>query len=138
MLIAGFLILTMAEKEKLRLDKYLWAVRLFKTRSQAAAACDTGKIKFNGQQAKAAKQVNIGEEYEVKTEAKRWRIRVSGLLHNRVAYSEATKYYIDITPAEEIERLQYQAASFHTGKRLSKIGRPTKKQRRDIDNFLDD
>jgi ribosome-associated heat shock protein Hsp15 len=126
----------MAEKEKLRLDKYLWAIRLFKTRSQAAAACDTGKVKFNGQQAKAAKHVNEGEEYEVKTEAKRWRIRVSGLLHNRVAYSEAIKYYIDITPAEEIERLQYQAASFHTGKRQSKIGRPTKKQRRDIDGFL--
>ena len=128
----------MAEKEKLRLDKYLWAIRLFKTRSQAATACDTGKVKFNGQQAKAAKQVNIGEEYEVKTEAKRWRIRVSGLLHNRVAYAEAIKYYIDITPAEEIERLQYQASSFHTGKRLSKIGRPTKKQRRDIDDFLDE
>jgi len=126
----------MAEKEKLRLDKYLWAIRLFKTRTQAAAACDTGKVKLNGQQAKAAKQVNIGDEYEVKTEAKRWRIRVSGLLHNRVAFSEAIKYYIDITPAEEIERLQYQATSFHTGKRLSKIGRPTKKQRRDIDNFL--
>jgi len=125
----------MAEKEKLRLDKYLWTIRLFKTRSQAAAACDTGKVKFNGQQAKAAKQVNVGEEYEVKTEAKRWRIRVTGLLHNRVAYAEAIKYYIDITPAEEIERLQYQAASFHTGKRLSKIGRPTKKQRRDIDEF---
>ena len=126
----------MAEKEKLRLDKYLWAIRLFKTRSQAAAACDTGKVKFNGQQAKAAKHVNIDEEYEIKTEAKRWKIRVSGLLHNRVAYSEAVKYYIDVTPAEEIERLQYQAASFHTGKRLSKIGRPTKKQRRDIDEFL--
>jgi len=125
----------MAEKEKLRLDKYLWTIRLFKTRSQAAAACDTGKVKFNGQQAKAAKQVNVGEEYEVKTEAKRWRIRVTRLLHNRVAYAEAIKYYIDITPAEEIERLQYQAASFHTGKRLSKIGRPTKKQRRDIDEF---
>jgi len=128
----------MAEKEKLRLDKYLWAIRLFKTRSQAAASCDSGKVKFNGQQAKAAKQVNIGEEYEVKTEAKRWRIRVSGLLHNRVAYSEAVKYYIDITPAEEIERLQFQASSFHTGKRQSKIGRPTKKQRRDIDEFLGD
>jgi ribosome-associated heat shock protein Hsp15 len=128
----------MAEKEKLRLDKYLWAIRLFKTRTQAAAACDTGKVKFNGQQAKAAKHVNIGEEYEVKTEAKRWRIRVNGLLYNRVVYNEAIKYYIDITPAEEIERLQYQAASFHTGKRLSKIGRPTKKQRRDIDNFLDE
>lgn len=126
----------MAVKEKLRLDKYLWAIRLFKTRTQAAAACDTGKVKFNGHQAKAAKHVNVAEEYEVKTEAKRWRIRVTGLLHNRVAYSEAIKYYIDITPAEEIERLQYQAASFHTGKRLSKIGRPTKKQRRDIDDFL--
>lgn len=126
----------MAAKEKLRLDKYLWAIRLFKTRTQAAGACDSGKVKFNGLQAKAAKHVNIGEEYEIKTEAKRWRIRVSGLLHNRVAYAEAIKFYIDITPAEEIERLQYQAASFHTGKRLSKIGRPTKKQRRDIDDFL--
>jgi len=126
----------MAEKEKLRLDKYLWAIRLFKTRTQAATACDNGKVKFSGQQAKAAKQVNVGEEYEVKTEAKRWRIRVSGLLYKRVAFAEAIKYYIDITPAEEIERLQYQAASFHTGKRQSKIGRPTKKQRRDIDDFL--
>lgn len=125
----------MAVKEKLRLDKYLWAIRLFKTRTLAAAACDTGKVKFNGQQAKAGKNVSIGEEYEVKTEAKRWRIRVSGLLHHRVAYADAIKFYIDITPAEEIERLQYQAASFHTGKRLSKIGRPTKKQRRDIDEF---
>ena len=126
----------MPEKEKLRLDKYLWAIRLFKTRTQAAAACDTGKVKFNGQQAKAARHVNVEDEYEIKTEAKRWRIRVSGLLHNRVAHSEVIKYYIDITPAEEIERLQYQAASFHTGKRQSKIGRPTKKQRRDIDEFL--
>ena len=126
----------MAEKEKLRLDKYLWAIRLFKTRTQASDACDAGKVKFNGVQAKASKHVNVGEEYEVKTEAKRWHIRVSGLLYKRVAYSEAINYYIDITPAEEIERLQYQAASFHTGKRQSKIGRPTKKQRRDIDDFL--
>ena len=128
----------MTGKEKLRLDKYLWAIRLFKTRTQAAVACDTGKVKFNGQQAKASKHVNVGEEYEIKTEGKRWRIRVSSLLQKRVAYSEAINYYIDITPAEEIERLQYQAASFHTGKRLSKIGRPTKKQRRDIDDFLSD
>ena len=128
----------MPEKEKLRLDKYLWAVRLFKTRTQASVACDNGKVKFNGVQTKASKHVNIGEEYEIKTEAKRWRIRVSGLLHKRVAFAEAIKYYMDITPAEEIERLQYQSASFHTGKRMSKIGRPTKKQRRDIDDFLVD
>ena len=128
----------MNEKEKLRLDKYLWAIRLFKTRTMAAAACDTGKVKFNGSQAKASKHVNIDDEYEVKTEAKKWRIKVAELLHNRVAYAEAIKFYIDITPAEEIERLQYQAASFHTGKRPSKIGRPTKKERRDLDSFLDE
>lgn len=127
----------MSSKEKLRLDKYLWSIRLFKTRTAAAAACDTGKVKYNGMQAKAAKHINIGEEYEVKTEAKRWRIKVTGLLHNRVAYSEAINYYIDITPEEELQRLQFQAASFHTGKRLSKVGRPTKKQRRDLDEFLE-
>ena len=124
--------------EKLRLDKYLWAIRLFKTRTAAAAACDTGKVKYNGLQAKASKPVSEGDEFEVKTEAKRWRIKVAGLLFKRVAYSEAIKYYIDITPVEELERLQYQAASFHTGKRLSKIGRPTKKNRRDIRRFLDE
>jgi len=128
----------MAEKEKLRLDKYLWAIRLFKIRTLAAAACDSGKVKFAGIQAKASRNVNTGDEYEVKSGEKRWRIRVTGLLHNRVAYSEAVKYYIDITPAEEMQRLQYQAASFHTGKRRSKIGRPTKKERRDLDGFLED
>jgi ribosome-associated heat shock protein Hsp15 len=127
----------MAEKEKLRLDKYLWAIRLFKTRTDAAAACDRGKVKHNDVQVKAAKQVHVGDEYEIKTEAKRWRIQVAALLHKRVAYGEAIKYYIDITPAQEIERLQFQAASFHTGKRLSKLGRPTKKQRRDLDDFME-
>jgi len=126
----------MIEKEKLRLDKYLWAVRLFKTRTMAATACDMGKVKFNGSAAKAARHVNIGDEYEIKTENRRWKIKVTGLLHNRVKYEEAIKYYIDITPAEEIQRLQYQASVFHTGKRQSKIGRPTKKERRDLDDFM--
>ena len=128
----------MPEKEKLRLDKYLWTIRLFKTRTLAAAACESGKVKFMGSQAKAAKNVNINDEYEVKTEDRRWRIKVTGLLHKRVKYEEAVKHYIDITPAEEIQRLQNQAASFHTGKRQSKIGRPTKKERRDLDQFLED
>jgi ribosome-associated heat shock protein Hsp15 len=128
----------MAEKEKLRLDKYLWAIRLFKTRTLASAACDTGKVKMNGTSVKAAKTVAVGDEYEVKTEAKRWRIKVTGLLHNRMAYTEAIKYYLDITPQEEVDRLQFQAASFHTGKRPSKIGRPTKKQRRELDDFMEE
>lgn len=124
--------------DKLRLDKYLWAIRLFKTRTLAATACDTGKVKFNGAAAKASKHISIGDEYEVKTEAKRWRIKVTGLLFSRVKYEEAIKYYVDITPAEEIERLQFQATAFYTGKRKSKIGRPTKKQRRDINDFFED
>ncbi len=128
----------MSEKEKLRLDKYLWAIRLFKTRTLATHACDTGKVKQAGTQVKPSKNVAVGDEFEVKTEARRWRIKVTGLLHNRVAYAEAIKYYIDITPEEELERLQFQAASFHTGKRQSKIGRPTKKQRRELDGFLGD
>ncbi len=126
------------ESEKLRLDKYLWAIRLFKTRSQAADACDKGRVKFNGLSAKASKTVALQEEYEVKTENKKWRIKVTGLLHKRVQYVEAIKFYSDITPAEELERLQFQAASFHTGKRLSKVGRPTKKQQRDLDEFMKD
>lgn len=125
-------------KEKLRVDKYLWSIRLFKTRSQAAEACEKGRVKLNGTAVKAAKTVNVGDEYEVKTEGRKWVIKVTGLLDHRVQYSEAIKYYVDLTPAEELERIKFQSESFHTGKRLSKIGRPTKKQRRDLGDFLDD
>lgn len=124
-------------KEKLRIDKYLWAIRLFKTRSQAASACESGKVKFNGDSCKASKHVTIADEYEVRTEAKRWRIKVTGLLYKRVQYSEAILHYTDITPAEELDRIQSVASAFHTGKRLSKVGRPTKKHRRDLENFTD-
>lgn len=127
----------MHTNSKLRLDKYLWAIRIFKTRTQASEACDKGKVKFKGVPAKAAKTVGIGDEYEIKTETKRWRIKVTGILSQRVQYAEAINYYLDITPKEELERLQFMAASFHTGKRISKIGRPTKKQRRDLDSFND-
>jgi ribosome-associated heat shock protein Hsp15 len=126
----------MPSKEKIRLDKYLWSIRLFKTRTEAAEACDKGKVKFNGVAAKASRNVSVGDEYEVKTEAKRWRIKVAALLDHRVKYAQAISYYIDITPAEEIERLQFQSASFNTGKRQSKIGRPTKKDRRELDGFM--
>jgi ribosome-associated heat shock protein Hsp15 len=128
----------MAEKDKLRIDKYLWSIRLFKTRTMAAAACDTGKVRHNRSLVKASKNVVIGDEYEVKTEEKKWIIKVTGLLHNRVAYLEAIKNYIDLTPQEETDQLKFQAASFHTGKRKSKIGRPTKKQRRERDEFFEE
>ena len=125
----------MSEKEKLRIDKYLWAIRLFKTRSLASDACEKGKVKNDAGPVKPSRPVHGGDEYEVKTEAKRWRIRVTALLDHRLGHAEAIKYYEDITPAEELQRVQFQAASFHTGKRLSKVGRPTKKQRRDLDGM---
>ncbi|MEO5985049.1 MAG: RNA-binding S4 domain-containing protein [Ferruginibacter sp.] len=122
-------------KEKLRLDKYLWAIRLFKTRALAAEGCDKNKVKFKTIPAKASKNISLGDEYEVKTESKKWLIKVTGLLQKRVQYSEALNFYMDITPLEEIERITFQSAAFHTGKRMSKIGRPTKKQKRELDNF---
>jgi ribosome-associated heat shock protein Hsp15 len=124
-------------KDKLRLDKYLWSIRIFKTRSVASDACDKGRVKLNGVAAKASKNVSVGDEYSIKTEERKWVIKVSGLLDHRVQYSEAIKYYIDLTPEEEKEKTEIQASSFHTGKRLSKIGRPTKKQRRDWEELTD-
>jgi len=124
-------------KEKLRADKYLWAIRMFKTRSQAADACDKGKVKLNGDSIKASKTVNVNDEYEIKTEARKWHIKVTGLLDHRVQYSEAIKFYIDLTPSEELDKSGAQPATFHTGKRLSKIGRPTKKQRRDLEDYME-
>jgi len=125
------------QKEKLRIDKYLWAIRLFKTRSQAADACDKGKVKWQGSAVKAARVVGIGDVYEVKTEARKWVIEVTGLMQMRGPYSEAIKNYKDITPPEALDAVQFQASSFHTGKRLSKVGRPTKRERRDLDGFME-
>jgi len=126
----------MAEKEKLRIDKYLWSIRVFKTRNLAADACNNGKVKFKGLNIKAAKTVAVGEQYEIKTEAKKWHIEVTALLHNRVQFSEAIKFYIDLTPEEEKEKIQTTAFVFNTGKRKSKKGRPTKKEKRNLDDFL--
>ena len=127
----------MPEKEKLRIDKYLWSIRIFKTRAQASEACERGRVRLNGSAVKASKQVHMADEYSVKSEFKNWVIKVAGLISHRAPYSEAVKYYIDLTPAEEKEKLEFHVASFHTGKRLSKIGRPTKKQRRDLGDFIE-
>ena len=127
----------MAEKEKLRIDKYLWAIRLFKTRTLAADACNTGKVKFKGVNVKPAKTVAAGEQYEIKTEHKKWVIEVVSLLHTRMNYEEAILHYIDHTPAENIDKAQSSAFVFNTGKRKSKQGRPTKKEKRDLDSFLE-
>ncbi|HAD34545.1 MAG TPA: RNA-binding protein [Chitinophagaceae bacterium] len=121
---------------KVRIDKYLWSIRQFKTRTLAAAACDSGQVKLKGEKVKASKPVLLNETYEIKTEAGKRMIQVIGIIESRVAYSEAIKHYIDLTPEEEKENNERLAASFYTCKRLSKVGRPTKQQRRNLDDFM--
>lgn len=122
---------------KVRLDKYLWSIRVFKTRSLATEAIEKGRVKLKGESVKASRNVVIGDIYEARTEHKNWVLKVTQLLDGRLAYAEAIKYYEDLTPVEELERVRQVAATFQTGKRLSKIGRPTKKNRRDLGDFLD-
>ena len=124
--------------DKLRLDKYLWAIRIFKTRTQATTAIDDGKVKWNGASIKPSRMVAIGDRYTIKTPERRLTIQVTGLLHNRVGYEEAVKNYTDISTDEDKLFSPYAGSSFYTGKRLSKTGHPTKKQRRDLDDFLED
>ena len=127
----------METKEKIRADKYLWSIRLFKTRSIAADACERNKVKLNGVAIKAAKSINIGDELDVRTDARKWVIKVIGLVDNRLPYPEAIKQYEDITPEEDKSIVKFQPSAFETGKRMSKIGRPTKKDRRDIGGVMD-
>lgn len=124
------------EQEKVRVDKYLWAIRIFKTRSLATRACDEGKVKLNSQGVKPSKNVAIGDKYDVRTEGRKWTIEVVGIISNRVKYEEAVKHYTDLTSEEDKEYNVRMGNSFYTGKRLSKTGRPTKKQRRGLDDIL--
>ncbi|MBL7717898.1 MAG: RNA-binding S4 domain-containing protein [Flavipsychrobacter sp.] len=123
--------------EKVRVDKYLWAIRLFKTRSLATAACDEGKVKLNGANIKPAKSVNVGDRYDVRADGRKWTIEVTALLQKRVSYEEAIKHYADLTSEEDKEHNKRLGTSFYTGKRLSKTGRPDKKQRRNLNDLLE-
>lgn len=122
--------------EKVRLDKYLWAIRIFKTRTQAATAIDNGKVKLNGEIVKPSRTVSINDLYEIRTVARKWIIQVLGLLDSRVQFAEAVKYYTDLTPPED-NKVKPVAFVENTGKRQSKQGRPTKKNRRNLSDFFD-
>ena len=123
---------------KVRLDKYLWSIRIFKTRSLATAAIDDGKVKLGGLSVKPARTVALGDRYDIKTPARKWTIEVTGIIGNRVAYEEAITKYADLTSEEDKQIAKYVAPGFYTGKRMSKTGRPTKKQQRDLKDFWGD
>ncbi|WP_069660734.1 RNA-binding S4 domain-containing protein [Arcticibacter eurypsychrophilus] len=127
----------MGEKEKLRIDKYLWSIRLFKTRTLATDACKAGRIKLNGQNIKPSYEVKIGDVFHVSKGIERKQVRVTGLLHSRVDAKTVVNFYEDITPEEET--LGYKSM-FHAPslKRDRGTGRPTKKDRREIDDLISD
>jgi ribosome-associated heat shock protein Hsp15 len=127
----------MAEKEKLRIDKYLWAIRVFKTRTLATDACKAGRVKLNGNNVKPSYEVKIGEVYHVSKGIERREVKVTGLLYNRVDAKTAVNFYEDVTP---VEKTHAYRSVFHAPvlKRERGSGRPTKKDRRDIDGLMDD
>lgn len=126
----------MAEKEKLRIDKYLWSIRAFKTRSMATDACKAGRVKKEGTSLKPSHIVKVGEVYTVQKGPDRKIIRVTGLLERRVDAKTAVTFYEDITPVEETPAFK---SAFHSPllRRDRGTGRPTKKDGRDIQDLMD-
>lgn len=126
----------MAEKDKLRIDKYLWAIRMFKTRTLAADACKAGRVKLEGNNIKPSHEMRLGEVYQISKGIERKVIKVTGLLENRVDAKTAVNFYDDITPAEQTQafRSMFNAPML---KRDRGAGRPTKRDRREIDDLQD-
>jgi ribosome-associated heat shock protein Hsp15 len=125
--------------EKVRIDKWLWSVRIFKSRTLAADACKEGKVKINTHSAKAAQTVQVGDTVEVKKEGFLLQFRVLALIEKRVSAPLAQVCYEDITPAAELNKYK----SWFAGKagaefRNRGTGRPTKRERRVIDQFKSD
>ncbi|WDF54438.1 RNA-binding S4 domain-containing protein [Mucilaginibacter sp. KACC 22063] len=124
----------MPEKDKLRIDKYLWAIRMFKTRTLASEACKAGRVKLDGQNIKPSHEVKIGETYNIAKGPDRKIITVTGLLENRVDAKTAVNFYSDLTPVELTPGFK---SMFHAPmlRRDRGTGRPTKRDRREIDDL---
>ena len=118
-----------------RIDKWLWAVRLFKTRTEAADACKGGKVKVNNENIKPSRELKVNEVVTVQQGILRKTLRVKALLEKRVGAKLVNDFLEDLTPQEEYEKLRIQremnAAAGYEGK-----GRPTKKDRRNMDSFF--
>ncbi len=121
-------------QESVRIDKWLWAVRLYKTRTAAAEACHSGKVRINDQAVKPARNVRIGEIISAVTGEIKRTVRVIGLVEKRVGAKMVSQFLEDLTPASEYEKQREpNFAPFIFRKKGS--GRPTKKERRSIDKL---
>jgi ribosome-associated heat shock protein Hsp15 len=127
----------MSAKEKLRIDKYLWAIRIFKTRTLATDACKAGRVKLDGQNIKPSHEVKIGETYQVSKGIERKMVKVTRLLENRTDAKTAVGFYEDLTPIEQTHAFK-SVFNAPILKRDRGSGRPTKRDRREIDDLKDD
>lgn len=118
----------------LRIDKWLWAVRIFKTRSLAADACKNKRVMIDGVSVKPSRTLKTGEIITVKKPPISRQYEVLALLGKRLSAKEIAAYAKDITPEDEINQLKAIRMT-SAGLRPRGLGRPTKKDRRDIDNF---
>ncbi len=119
-----------------RVDKWLWSVRVFKTRSLATDACKKHRVTINGSLAKPAREIRIGDVIAVRKPPVEYQFRVLALLNSRVGAKLVDDYMENITPKEQYEILKLQKISGFVD-RAKGLGRPTKKDRRDIDEFAE-
>tara|TARA_R110002051_G_scaffold63132_1_gene114881 strand:+ start:2293 stop:2685 length:393 start_codon:yes stop_codon:yes gene_type:complete len=121
----------------MRIDKYLWCVRYFKTRNIGTEACKKGQVKLNGAAAKPSKEVMPQDKIIVRKNQINYQLTVLDIPPNRVGAKLVALYRLDTTPASEFESnelLQYSKDYY----RKKGAGRPTKKDRRDIEDYIDD
>jgi ribosome-associated heat shock protein Hsp15 len=125
--------------EKVRLDKWLWSVRIFKSRTLATDACKTGKVKINGNNGKPSYSITRGETLQVKKNGFNYTYKVVDLIDKRVGAKIAEPCYENLTPEDEMQKYKdwflNRSKSFE--QRGKGDGRPTKRDRRDIDKFKD-
>ena len=126
----------MSEATKVRIDKWLWAARVFKTRSLATQACDQGRILIDDQPVKASRIVRVSDVVKVKRTGITIVLQVIACIDKRVGAKLVPDIYKDLTPEEEIIEFRTRAARL-SGYRDPGAGRPTKKDRRALDDFFD-
>lgn len=117
--------------DSVRIDRWLWAVRLFKTRREAADACTAGKVKLGGHSIKPGRTIKIGDELQITRKMYKQQVRVTGLLERRVGHKVAVNMFDDVTPEENLEQArlaQQMDSAFYRDRH--RTGRPTKRDRR--------
>jgi len=122
------------QPNSLRIDKFLWAVRLYKTRSLATDACSGGKVKIEGKSVKPSRHINPGEVFTVTQRYLTRTYQITSLVEKRVSAKMLPQYIEDLTPQEELDKLKTERFTSYV-QRYKGAGRPTKKERRLIDKY---